>query len=106
MIAQLNNSNNNKCRHRWSEQKIHRSSFPIEMGMPLQLVLLLESGRYVPPNPERCLDKQCYCKSAANSEKAGNPHISCLWGHREVQMCRKPVGGGKKIAHRSNAFPL
>jgi hypothetical protein len=76
------------------------------MGMPLQLVLLLESGRYVPPNPARCLDKQCYCKSAANSEKAGNPQISCLWRLWEVQMCRKPVGGGKKIAHRSNAFPL
>jgi hypothetical protein len=52
MIAQLNNSNNNKCRHRRSEQNIHRSSsFPIKMGMPLQLVLLVESGRYVLPNP-------------------------------------------------------
>jgi hypothetical protein len=39
MIAKLNNSNNDKCRHRWSKQKIHRSSsFPKKMGMTLQLV--------------------------------------------------------------------
>jgi hypothetical protein len=28
MIAKLDNCNNNESRHRWSKQKIHRSSFP------------------------------------------------------------------------------
>jgi hypothetical protein len=39
MIAKLNNCNNNKCRHRWSEQEIHRSSsFPRKWACRCNLV--------------------------------------------------------------------
>ncbi len=28
MVAELNNADNNECRHSWSEQEIHGASFP------------------------------------------------------------------------------
>jgi hypothetical protein len=32
VIAKLDNGNDDKCRHGWSEQEIHKSSFPRELG--------------------------------------------------------------------------
>ena len=51
-------------------------------------------------DPSRCLDDLCYCKSAANPQIAEIPRIYGFFPVLEGQTRRKPVGGGKKIAHR------
>ena len=94
MVAKLDNCNNNKSRHRWSKQNVHRSSFPRKVGTPLKFgpaELLSKSGGYALPIPHDVLMTLSYCKSAAIREIGGNPHIYAFFWVRKDQMCRKPV---------------
>jgi len=34
VIAKLDNCNDNECRHGWSEQEIHKASFPEKWDTP------------------------------------------------------------------------